>query len=696
MARILIFLMILVITNQASSFDIFGISFEDIKEVFDYALSLYEKGMEIANKADMITNDNEPSLGLQEVMNELKEISMQLANFESRQDEKLDSIVKKLLNDLEVIGDYQSAKTEFIHYISDVEIMFERGMKFHNETGFNDETKKHFINSVLYDSGNLDYTLSKIHKLIFPAGNNVIQKSLMVLALETTEAGYERLCNKFISPQQWAHYVFMLLIRTQLKGYTTISQAYYMQSVLHKVGHAQEYKDFYDTFFERLTAYFHAFIGFIASAPADIRRCDVQNPKIGENALEMEGLFQVLVNYENKIRDTIIGGCEDTKNPSPSKFLLYNCHSYTNIRGCPTSQLSDGALRIRFSWFQADSQLFGHSNQCQNKLFSVTERVPIGKVHQNDACVCSVNLTDIFDAPPNSQYRTAEIETPKVIKISTEPQMSDIANNMVVVGVQFIVLGDTIHLQIKQNKISKGGEIIGDSKWKPVDKDHDDKKINIETSVLHGKRNIFYLDDVMAHPNYVITGVKFHLNNEGNGFELHVYSTQYDYNTGILGRKQKWFAPYEHPRNYLDYERNRKEITLNDPDDPTMANDYHPDPNSNKFIQLQHSSIKKDAGFHTVPFFDAQPVYTSPEFPLGGIGLFHRGRKGFGGYIAPRLFTHNISAIIESAFDKWERVVDLYKTCGIELPTDPAAIKENLDCQGIRSLNSIDDGKKKN
>lgn len=61
-------------------------------------------------------------------------------------------------------------------------------------------------------------------------------------------------------------------------------------------------------------------------------------------------------------------------------------------------------------------------------------------------------------------------------------------------------------MQIKQSKILKSGEIIGNSNWKPVDKDHDDKKINIETSVLYGKRNIIYLDDVMAHPNYVITG----------------------------------------------------------------------------------------------------------------------------------------------------------------------------------------------
>ncbi|KAK0161272.1 hypothetical protein PV327_009759 [Microctonus hyperodae] len=693
MARILVFLMILVVTNQVSSFDIFGISFEDIKEVFDYALTLYKKGMEIVDSTKEVTTNKDSGSELQEVMSELKEISKQLANFESRQDEKMDAIVKKLLNDLEVIGDFQSAKTDFNHYISNVEIKFEEAIKYHEKTGYNDETKKHFIDSVLYDNGNLDHTLSEIYKLIIPAENNIIRKSLMTLALETTEAGYERLCNKFISPQQWSHYVFMLLIQIQLKGFTTISQAYCMQSVMYNVSHTQEYNEFYETFIQRLTAYFQAFIDFMASFPADIRRCDVQNPKIGENALEMEGLFQVLVNYEYNIRGTIKGGCEDTKNPSPSKFILYNCRSYVNIRGCPTTALSQGALRTRFSWFYADSQLFGHSNLCQFKLFGIAEYRDY--FHDNDACVCSVNLTEISDAS-NPQYRTAEIDTPKVIRISTEPQMSDVANNMVVVGVQFIIYDDTIHLQIKQSKIGKGGTIMGESKWKPVNKDNDDKKIQIETRNLYDKRSIFHLDDVMAHPNYVVTGVKFQVNSDNTGFELHVHSTQYDYKKEILGKKQKWFAPGEHPRNYLDYERKRIEIILNDPDDPSMAHDYHPDPNSNKFIQLQHSSIKKDAGFHTVPFFDAQPVEVSPEFPLGGIGLFHRGRNGFGGYIAPRIFTHNIAAVIESSFEEWKKVLDLYKTCGLELPKDPAAIKENLNCKVLQSsLNSIEDGNSK-
>lgn len=95
----------------------------------------------------------------------------------------------------------------------------------------------------------------------------------------------------------------------------------------------------------------------------------------------------------------------------------------------------------------------------------------------------------------------------------------------------------------------------------------------------------------------------------------------------------------------------RTEIKLNEPDDPTMAHNYQMDLESNKFIQFQHSSIKKDAGYHTVPFFDAQSVETIPEFPLSGIGLFHRGLDGFGGYIVPRLHTYNVSRVIEASFD---------------------------------------------
>ncbi|KAK0080533.1 hypothetical protein PV325_013796, partial [Microctonus aethiopoides] len=50
-----------------------------------------------------------------------------------------------------------------------------------------------------------------------------------------------------------------------------------------------------------------------------------------------------------------------------------------------------------------------------------------------------------------------------------------------------------------------------------------------------------------------------------------------------------------------------------------------------------------DGGQSTVPFIEAQSVETYSPFALSGIGLFYRRKDGCGGYIAPRLFTIDIS-----------------------------------------------------
>lgn len=56
----------------------------------------------------------------------------------------------------------------------------------------------------------------------------------------------------------------------------------------------------------------------------------------------MKGLFQVLINYEALIKKAVThqksfvaGGCEDINNDDQLKFTIYNCKSYSKIRGCP-------------------------------------------------------------------------------------------------------------------------------------------------------------------------------------------------------------------------------------------------------------------------------------------------------------------------------------------------------------------------
>lgn len=73
-------------------------------------------------------------------------------------------------------------------------------------------------------------------------------------------------------------------------------------------------------------------------------------------------------------------------------------------------------------------------------------------------------------------------------------------------GVKFILHDDAIHLQIQQSEISKGGSVNSNPVWKSVNVDNYNETININYGVLFDKRSILYLDDVMAHPDYVVTG----------------------------------------------------------------------------------------------------------------------------------------------------------------------------------------------
>lgn len=71
---------------------------------------------------------------------------------------------------------------------------------------------------------------------------------------------------------------------------------------------------------------------------------------------------------------------------------------------------------------------------------------------------------------------------------------------------------------------------------------------------------------------------------------------------------------------------------------------------TNQFIRFRASDLKKDAGQSTVPFFDAQDVDGDPEFPLGGVGIIHRGREGYGGFLAFRIYDLDFSGYLNNNY----------------------------------------------
>lgn len=97
----------------------------------------------------------------------------------------------------------------------------------------------------------------------------------------------------------------------------------------------------------------------------------------------------------------------------------------------------------------------------------------------------------------------------------------------------------------------------------------------------------------------------------------------------------------------------RKMLSLPNPDVPTRSpTPSIPDSHSDMYVEFTHTDIDRDAAQTTVPFIDAQPVESLLPVPLSGAGIFHKGRKNFGGFIAPKIISYDFSQHLAAAFER--------------------------------------------
>lgn len=96
----------------------------------------------------------------------------------------------------------------------------------------------------------------------------------------------------------------------------------------------------------------------------------------------------------------------------------------------------------------------------------------------------------------------------------------------------------------------------------------------------------------------------------------------------------------------------RKKLVLHDPDVPIRSpSPSIPDSQNDMYVEFTHTDMDRDAAQTTVPFIDAQPVESLLPVPLSGAGIYHKGRKNFGGFIAPKIIAYDFSQHLTPAFD---------------------------------------------
>lgn len=171
---------------------------------------------------------------------------------------------------------------------------------------------------------------------------------------------------------------------------------------------------------------------------------------------------------------------------------------------------------------------------------------------------------------------------------------------------------------------------VGDSNVKP----------NLDYHTLTWQNRSVNLVSIIAPQGTVLTGVRFHVLN--GRLSLAIRATKFDFTTGELKdiKDSEWIT---------NLSENRTPLILESPDVPNKsATKSIPTFERNQYIEFRPTDIDKDAGQTTVPFIDDQIVEPRKPTLLSGVGLYYKGQPGYGGFIAPRIFTYDMGPYIRS------------------------------------------------
>lgn len=233
--------------------------------------------------------------------------------------------------------------------------------------------------------------------------------------------------------------------------------------------------------------------------------------------------------------------------------------------------------------------------------------------------------------------------------------LSDIQNNKVVTGLRFVKKNRIIHLQIQEGELLPRANVNASTlQWKPVeDYKITDRKIfnGQDYHTLSWEKRAIDLDDLEADEGHIMTGARF--KEIGSHLNFEIYITKFDFDTGKLKPEHsKW---KDNPNTDVSIKNPRTKVHLKNPDIPIRSpSPSIPTSHTDQYIEFTHTDIDRDVAQTTVPFLDAQKVESLQAVPLSGAGIFHKGRDFFGGFIAPKVITYDVSQHLKAAFPSEE------------------------------------------
>ncbi|XP_074099656.1 uncharacterized protein LOC141527859 [Cotesia typhae] len=541
----------------------------------------------------------------------------------------------------------------------------------------------------------MEKTIDYIHAMFTTGtGNSSIHDNILdFVNIYQKQLAFESKCDLQRSFQEQLKVIYNIVVVSELRVFMMTVFAYHRKQIeitnpkmLGENFITQDYKNELRMVVEktltRMSGYLQAMKMATQHSSAEIFRCDPPNPVINDDIFRLDDLFGLYylnvqqISSDCEVEDLEIinfTGFVDSLDLIQSGAYVesyrprYQCHG--RIHKCfkggkrkfCEARLGTGK---RYEWMSNNHSTY---NDCNGRFIDTIAYASCTDV----ICQCSE------EGPTSTATRAFNLR----------PQYSDIKKNKVVTNVKLRKKDNVVHIQIQQGQLEAEGRVDEDSlEWVPLGKfirsvSEDVEGFywtdNEETLPLAEDQDYTYvaddraelnLDDILVETGYIVTGVKFERQNlnpkEGlnkSPLRLKVHGTKFDYVEGKLsipmyaqelnlddGRYFKWFnANLFDAETDRNYGRARDKISMEDKRDSMLTAGNRIDARPNSAVKFQPTNFNTDFGQTTIPYFDARPAIIVDGVALGGVGLTHRGTPGYGGYIAPKVFSVNHAEYIE-------------------------------------------------
>ncbi|KAJ8731650.1 hypothetical protein PYW07_004814 [Mythimna separata] len=498
-------------------------------------------------------------------------------------------------------------------------------------------------------------------------------------------------CDLQMSPHQLIYDMYNTIALTEIKGYAMMQFSWMLLRIYGRGNFTQEASLTRQRYAERTGQTATAARAALASAKRDLYRCD---PPVHTSATYAE-VTRLLQGYiENEVDLNSDGTCKENcafytlaENHGCYKdqFCSQQSKCYGRVIDC---QYVDSDMWVcpsgynskrRYEWIEYENgRTLGRVGSCRLGSTKVDSWWRWLFWHCS-YCMCLCDDATRSDRYFSLREALADINNNKLVDswwrwtlthcsycfclceddasvaerfFSLREAVADIESNKVMTGMRLVKLGKVFHIQIYQGKLVERGFVESSEEVlaQAFDPTLGDGVEGRDYHTLSYESRAIDLDELDSPSGHVLTGARFRMIGAHLHFEIR--STPFNYTTGKLSpEKSQWISNDNTEGSHTP----RKRLELYKPDLPTRAHTpLRIDSQHDQYIEFTHSDFDADAAQSTVPFVDIQPVVPSKALNtkgatlLSGAGLYHRGAKGSGGFIGPKVITYDYSKHVKA------------------------------------------------